>query len=148
ERDRAGEIPLLVLLVPLGVEVALARLALAGASAGTEQEQRKQDRDRPGHGRRHCSTMLNSVRRFSARPAALELDATGWVSPKPTASRRPGSTPSLISAAITASARPWESLRLVVSLPTESVWPSTRSFLMPGWSRRTCATSVMIVKLS
>ena len=39
--------------------------------------------------------ITNSTRRFLARPRRERLEAMGWASPKPLASRRPASTPAV-----------------------------------------------------
>src|SRR4051794_8516639 len=84
-------------------------------TASVTLQQRHARREAASERLRHCSMMLNSVRRFSALPAAVAFEAIGLVSPYPTASRRLGSTPSLISADITVFARFCESFRLNAS---------------------------------
>ena len=56
-------------------------------------------------GRRYSERIRTSTRRFSARPFAVALSATGLVSPKPAVEIRAGSIPRFTSRSLTASAR-------------------------------------------
>ena len=61
--------------------------------------------------------LINSTRRFWARPASVPLSATGSWLPLPTGRRLNGSTPWPSSAFTTASARSWLNGSLILSEP-------------------------------
>ena len=79
-----------------------------------------------------------SIRRFSALPSSVSFEATGCVSPRPSAFNLSGAIPLSINALITDTARPSDSFRLYSSEPLESVCP-TIVILTLGFSLRNLA---------
>jgi hypothetical protein len=65
--------------------------------------------------------ILNSTRRFFARPAFVLFGAIGRDSPYPWMETRRGAMPRFTSASLTASARRAESCLFVIAGPTSSV---------------------------
>ncbi len=88
--------------------------------------------------------MWNSVRRFCSLLAGVSFGPTGFVSPKPTAMRRPRSMPFFTSQLTHARARSPESFRFIASSPSLSVWPSMRSVVTCVLSSRNCFSCVSV----
>ena len=70
----------------------------------------------------------NSTLRLFAFPAGVSFPATGWLSPRPSASIRAASIPnSVVRAFFTAVARRLDRSRLAAASPSESVCPTIRT---------------------
>src|SRR5262249_26300250 len=93
------------------------------------------------------STIRNSTLRLSDLPALVAFEAIGRVGPYPTAKSCFAFTPWLTRNSLTESARDWEIFTLLCTLPTLSVWPSTRTVIF-GASLITCETCLKSSKLS
>ena len=72
--------------------------------------------------------MATSTRRFVARPASVELDVTGSVSPSPSVCTRALTTPWLTRYAAAAAERRRDKSSLYAVVPTLSVWPMISRF--------------------
>src|SRR5450830_1495597 len=112
---------------PAGQQAADGALAAAGHA--------HHDPAHDGHARVHGAETMTVTRRFSAWPALVAFEATGLLMPRPLTAILPRGMPATPIASATTLARASDSLLFSTSAPSLSVWPSTRMWVMPTFSK-------------